>query len=161
MFHSKKLYIGDYVPQFEVRYSELENRLGTQLIVELSNCDPAILNDVELIKEAMEDAATIAGAHIVKSVFHNFNPVGISGVVVIAESHLAIHTWPEYGFASVDVFTCGETVSPHRAMIYLKSALGATELKYAEISRGNLSGNTIVKDTPFTIIRNELSQIIT
>jgi S-adenosylmethionine decarboxylase proenzyme len=89
----------------------------------------------------MEEAAITSGASIVQSVFHLFNPHGISGVVVIAESHLAIHTWPEYGYSAVDIFTCGEEVDPWRACHYLKEKLRAGSTSTVEIFRGAIDSD--------------------
>lgn len=112
--------------------------LGCQLLVEFYDCDPCILNDREMIRGALRQAAVEAGATIVTDVFHEFNPHGISGVVVIAESHLAIHTWPEFDFAAVDLFTCGDDVVPNMAMTYLQKALKADRLSVMELKRGVL-----------------------
>ena len=95
--------------------------LGRQIVVEYYGCNPATLNDVALIKQVMRDAAEASGATIVQEAFHLFNPHGVSGVVVIAESHLTIHTWPEYSYAAVDLFTCGDDVNPDVAFDYLKA----------------------------------------
>jgi S-adenosylmethionine decarboxylase proenzyme len=112
--------------------------LGRQLLVEFYECDPRILNNREKIRDALRQAAVEAGATIVTDVFHEFSPHGISGVVVIAESHLAIHTWPEFDFAAVDLFTCGDDVIPNRAMTYLQKALRADRLSIVELQRGIL-----------------------
>lgn len=112
--------------------------LGRHLVLELYNCDPEVLNDKDRIEEIMTKAAEKAGATIVQKVFHLFNPHGVSGVVVIAESHLAIHTWPEYGYAAVDVFTCGSKVDPWKAYEYIKQELGAQYYSTMEIYRGEL-----------------------
>jgi S-adenosylmethionine decarboxylase len=96
------------------------------------------LNDKEMLRHALKQAAVEAGATIVADVFHEFNPHGISGVVVIAESHLAIHTWPEFGFAAVDLFTCGDDILPDKAMNYLKAQLKASHLSVMELKRGVL-----------------------
>lgn len=112
--------------------------LGRHLVLELYNCDPEVLNDRDRIEEIMTKAAERAGATIVQKVFHLFNPHGVSGVVVIAESHLAIHTWPEYGYAAVDVFTCGSKVDPWKAYEYIKEQLGAQYHSTMEIYRGEL-----------------------
>ena len=112
--------------------------LGQQISVEYYKCDPGILNDVTAIKRAMRDAADLAGATIVQEAFHLFNPHGVSGVIVIAESHLAIHTWPEYGYAAVDLFTCGDDVDPSIAFNHLKAALRAREYTAVEMKRGIL-----------------------
>ncbi len=112
--------------------------LGRQILAEYFNCDNIILNSRDLVKKYMEKAAKECNATIVESVFHLFNPHGISGVVVIAESHLAIHTWPEYGYAAVDIFTCGDTVDPWKAFEFLKKKLKASYSATVEMKRGQL-----------------------
>lgn len=91
------------------------NALGKHLLVELNDCNRELLNDLETIREIMLAAAVGSGATILGESFHKFNPQGVSGVVIIAESHLTIHTWPEYGYAGADIFTCGTTVLPEKA----------------------------------------------
>ncbi len=110
--------------------------LGHQLIAELYGCDAARLADVDAIRTAMLEAAHSAGCTIVTQAFHHFSPYGVSGAVIVAESHLAIHTWPEYGYAAVDVFTCGEAAEPDKALEVLRRALNATTLSATEMRRG-------------------------
>jgi len=86
----------------------------------------------------MVNAALEAGAEVREVVFHKFSPQGVSGVVVISESHLAIHTWPELGYAAVDVFTCGEKVNPWEACNFVAEAFGAGYVKAQEITRGSM-----------------------
>ncbi|MEE8110387.1 MAG: adenosylmethionine decarboxylase [bacterium] len=124
------------------------NALGRHYLAEYFGCDREILNDVARIEEAMTEAADKSGATIVNSVFHLFNPHGVSGVVVIAESHLAIHTWPEHGFAAADFFTCGEKVIPKAALESLKFALKADSYDSREIQRGRI-------DSPNRLLRHE------
>jgi S-adenosylmethionine decarboxylase len=88
----------------------LRARLGTQVVLDLYECETGHLDDIAWVKKTLVEAARAAGATVVETVFHKFAPCGISGVVVIAESHLAIHIWPEHRYAAVDVFTCGENV---------------------------------------------------
>ena len=109
--------------------------LGRHLIVEYTGCDRNILDDARLIEEHMNNAAKAAGATVIQSVFHQFSPQGVSGVVVIAESHISIHTWPEYGYAAVDFFTCGEAVDPRKAQDYMKEKLHA-DVYSNELKRG-------------------------
>jgi S-adenosylmethionine decarboxylase len=108
------------------------------MLLELYDCDPEALNSVDIVKASMVEAAKRAQATIVDVVFHEFNPVGISGVVVIAESHLAIHTWPEHRYAAVDVFSCGEVLQPQLAADYLVEQLGAARASVVELQRGVL-----------------------
>lgn len=108
------------------------------MLLELYDCDPEAINNLEVVKASMVEAAKRAQATIVDVVFHEFNPVGISGVVVIAESHLAIHTWPEHRYAAVDVFSCGEVLQPELAADYLVEQLGAARASVVELQRGVL-----------------------
>jgi len=110
--------------------------LGSQLLAELYNCNPKLINEVGFVQRSMEEAAKWAGATIVDSVFHQYNPQGVSGVVVIKESHLAIHCWPEFKFVSIDLFTCGSSVSAEKALSYLKQQFQAQDLSYTSIGRG-------------------------
>ena len=102
--------------------------LGRHLIVEYAECDRSLLNNKSLIEQYMNEAVRKSGATIVRSVFHRYAPQGVSGVVVIAESHISIHTWPEYGYAAVDFFTCGEAADPYKAFEYMKKMLVYQEI---------------------------------
>ena len=117
---------------------EMSNALGTHILAEYYDCDVEILNNARKIEKYLNDAALEAGATIVSSAFHTFNPHGVSGFVVIAESHLSIHTWPEYGYAAVDIFTCGDTVDPWKAFDLLKETLECAHYSTIEMKRGQL-----------------------
>jgi S-adenosylmethionine decarboxylase len=112
------------------------NALGRHLLVELFDCDPDVIDSLEAVKEALIEAAKRAQATIVDVVFHEFNPFGISGVVVIAESHLSIHTWPEYRYAAVDIFSCGDALQPEVAASYLVEQFAAERTSIVEMQRG-------------------------
>lgn len=112
--------------------------LGNHILVEFMGCIPEVMNDVSVIEEAMVAAADIAGATVINSTFHHFSPYGVSGVVVIQESHLAIHTWPEYGYAAVDLFTCGE-MDAWISFDHLKKVFGAKNYSAIEMKRGALN----------------------
>ncbi len=113
--------------------------LGVHLAVDLYDCPPAFLADRDKVRDAMVQAAVASGATVVTETFHQFNPHGISGVVVIAESHLAIHTWPEHGYAAVDLFTCGDSVKPWLAVEALRHSFGAGHVETVERGRGLLA----------------------
>jgi spermidine synthase len=113
--------------------------LGRHILVEYFNCSSEILNDVILIENAMVKASEAAGATVINSTFHHFSPFGVSGVVVIEESHLAVHTWPEYRYAALDLFTCGENVDPWISYEFLKDAFKAETGSSLEMLRGSLS----------------------
>jgi S-adenosylmethionine decarboxylase len=124
--------------------------LGRHLVVEYSECDKSKLNDLRFLEEAMTEAVRRSGATIVRSVFHEYNPQGVSGVVVIAESHISIHTWPEYGYAAVDFFTCGQSVDPYKAHEHLKEAIGSGKAFVQELRRGIPSEtDEIINHKPF------------
>lgn len=110
--------------------------LGRHVLAEIYGCDFNILNDIAKVEEIMVNAALEAGAEVREFVFHKFSPQGVSGVVVISESHLAIHTWPELGYAAVDVFTCGDRVNPWDACNYLTEKFGAEYVTATEMERG-------------------------
>lgn len=114
------------------------NALGKHLLLELKGCNKEVLNDIGFLKEALITAAGEAGAIVLGESFHQFNPQGVSGVVIIAESHLCIHTWPEYGYAAVDIFTCGNSVQPEKAAEILVGKLSSKSHSTIEIQRGIL-----------------------
>lgn len=99
--------------------SPRHSMVGSQVLLDLYECEVDRLDDLEWVKTTLVNAARAAGATIVETVFHKFAPWGISGVVVIAESHLAIHIWPERRYAAVDVFTCGANVQMDVASAFL------------------------------------------
>ncbi|HJV38608.1 MAG TPA: adenosylmethionine decarboxylase [Geothrix sp.] len=111
--------------------------LGRHLLVEYTGCDAVILADLERITTAMLEAARASGATIVTHSFHHFSPHGVSGAVIIAESHLAIHTWPEHRFAAVDFFSCGP-VDMDRGLAVLHAAFKATGETRMTLERGPL-----------------------
>jgi S-adenosylmethionine decarboxylase proenzyme len=111
--------------------------LGHHLLAEFSGCDASALSDLDRVTSAMLQAAEASGAIIITHSFHHFSPHGVSGAVIIAESHLAIHTWPEHHFAAVDFFSCGG-VDMERGMALLKAAFHAQEEIRLELERGPL-----------------------
>jgi len=110
--------------------------LGRHLLAELSDCRSNILDNSVELEKAMKDAARLSGATVVDTVFHHYNPQGLSGIVIIAESHLSIHTWPEYRYAAVDCFTCGSHVDPARALKHLQEVLGSQSVQVRDLNRG-------------------------
>ena len=110
--------------------------LGTHLLLDLKNCKSELLDDIEFIRQAMTSAADEAGATIVGETFHKFSPLGVTGIIAIAESHLCIHTWPEYGYAAVDIFTCGEEFNPYGAADLLIESLQCEGPVITEVKRG-------------------------
>ena len=114
------------------------NALGRHLLIELQGCNEEVLDDVSFLRDAMLAAAERCGATVVGESFHQFSPQGVSGVVVIAESHLFIHTWPEFGYAAADIFTCGDTLKPEMAAQVRLRELGSKNHSLVEMRRGIL-----------------------
>lgn len=114
------------------------NALGRHLLLELHDCNRETLDDTDQIRDVMLKSAIDCGAVVLGNQFHHFNPQGVSGVVVIAESHISIHTWPEFGYAAVDVFTCGTVVDPEIAANVLTVGLEAKNHSLMEVPRGVL-----------------------
>jgi len=112
--------------------------LGRHVLLELYDCDAEVLKDLETVRDEMVEAARRARATIVTVTFHEFNPFGISGVVVISTSHLSIHTWPEYRYAAVDIFSCGDVVQPQAAIDHLAQVFAAERISVVELQRGLL-----------------------
>jgi S-adenosylmethionine decarboxylase len=109
--------------------------MGRHVISELWGCDFEKLNDMNFIETTFVEAALRSGAEIREVAFHKFAPQGVSGVVIISESHLTIHSFPEHGYASIDVFTCGD-LNPNVAADYIAVALNAESRENIEIPRG-------------------------
>lgn len=109
--------------------------VGRHLIAEFYSCDRDVLNDVQAVRRAMLGAAERSGATVMGDTFHGFEPQGVSGTVVISESHLSIHTWPEYGYASIDIYTCGG-LDPRPGFEWVGAELRAEQTRVQEILRG-------------------------
>ena len=111
-------------------------------MLEYWGCDAEVLNDLVRVETLMKDAAIATGARIVETVFQQFHPQGVSGVVVIEESHLSVHTWPEAGYAAVDLFTCGEC-DPYKAHEVLHAGLRVQRHESLLVRRGLLEEPSI------------------
>ena len=90
------------------------------ILFDLKKCSPELLNDENFIKESLEEASKVAKCEILKVETHKFEPQGVTGYALLAESHISIHTWPEKGIAKCDIFTCGSDSDPLAAIEYLK-----------------------------------------
>ncbi|GEM05017.1 S-adenosylmethionine decarboxylase proenzyme [Halolactibacillus miurensis] len=110
--------------------------MGRHVIAEMWDCNIDILNDMGKIEQIFVDAALKSGAEIREVAFHKFAPQGVSGVVIISESHLTIHSFPEHGYASIDVYTCGDIIDPNVACDYIAESLESKRLERVEVPRG-------------------------
>ena len=112
--------------------------LGRHTLIELHGCNPAALSDAASLRNLMLTAVQKAGGTYVTDVFHHFAPHGVSGVIVIAESHVTIHTWPEHGYAAADVFTCGSSFAHSAFTTLMREGLKAVRVETKTIERGRL-----------------------
>ena len=111
-------------------------QVGEHYLVELNDCEVAIINSEQQLREGLLRAVALSGAKIIKDVFHAFSPHGITGVIVIAESHVSIHTWPEFGYAAVDIFTCNTSMNVDLIIDELKELTRARSVVTQKILRG-------------------------
>jgi S-adenosylmethionine decarboxylase len=109
--------------------------VGKHCILELYDCDSAKLDDESFLRDTITSAAKRAGATLLHLITHRFDPQGVTGLALLAESHISIHTWPESGYAAVDVFTCGDHTMPERACHELLTELGAARHKLTSFRR--------------------------
>jgi len=98
---------------------------GKHCVQELYNANPEKLNDADFVKQALTQASLVASATLLDVTVHSFPVQGVTGFALLAESHISIHSWPESGYAAVDVFTCGETTDPEQACAFLAEAFEA------------------------------------
>lgn len=120
---------------FPYQFDE-ELSLGSHLLVELYGCDGRTLENEATVGKVMHDAATESEATVVTESFHEFQPYGVSGAVIIQESHYTIHTWPEHGYAAVDLFYCGGTVKVHKAVKVMREQFKPKRIKFLVVRRG-------------------------
>lgn len=120
---------------------------GLHMILELLNCDTAILNCQEQLFQILKEAAHLVGCKVISQVFHQFNPQGVTGLLLLSESHISIHTWPERSYASLDFYSCGNK-NPMLTKDFLVNALKATEHKFIMVNRGiNLDLDAMTYDS--------------
>ncbi len=131
--------------------------VGRHIIMDLWECNPELLKRKEDVERIMVEAAQRADADIREVVFHQFEPDGVSGIVVISESHLSIHTFPEHGYASVDVYTCGD-MNPHVSMEYLESHFESASNETIEVVRGQRPLKVEKESNTTSVIENEYKE---
>ena len=124
--------------------------VGKHCILELYNCDSAKLDDEAFLRDAITTAAKRAGATLLNLITHRFDPQGVTGLALLAESHISIHTWPESGYAAVDVFTCGDHTMPERACIVLSE----------EHDAGNYKLKSFRRETPSSVAGAEREPLL-
>jgi S-adenosylmethionine decarboxylase len=111
------------------------NTLGRHLLAEFYACDRDVIDDIDRVAQLMREAAERVGATVVAEAFHRYEPQGVSGTLLIAESHLSVHTWPEVGYVAVDIFTCGG-LDPRPGFRGLSEGFRAGQQRMHEVIRG-------------------------
>ncbi len=119
----------------ETFHTVSSENIGRHCILELYQCDQTKLNDEAFIRTTITSSAKIAGATLLNLVTHSFKPQGVTGLALLAESHISIHTWPENGYAAVDVFTCGDQTMPEKACKIMKELLLAKNFSLTSFRR--------------------------
>lgn len=108
---------------------------GRHLILDLYDCNKELLDDYERLQELMQVALQMSNATILRIIGEKFKPQGVTLLALLAESHCSIHTWPELGYAAVDLYTCGDTTNSHKAAEFLKYKLSAKTSDEKELVR--------------------------
>lgn len=119
---------GTMIPEYSIVH------LGNHIIAEFLGCEN--MEDYEHLEAALCEAAHAAKATVIKAMTHQFSPIGMTGIVLLSESHISIHTWPEYGYVAVDIYTCGEHVDVHAAIESLKNFFKPKKVRQIKIERG-------------------------
>jgi len=114
----------------------LNKEFGSHFIIELVNCSPDRLKRVKDVKQIMRQVIQKSKTALVEASYHQFQPEGVTGMILIRESHIAIHTWPEESYAAADIFTCGQEMDPYIAIEVMKDMFEAMEVRYQTIKRG-------------------------
>ena len=105
------------------------------LLLELYRCDCEKLNDESFLRCTLNKAAKLANATVLNLISNKFEPLGVTAIALLAESHISIHTWPESNYSAVDIFTCGQNMMPELASQYLIESLMAEEHSLRVIKR--------------------------
>ncbi len=116
----------------------MANHLGTHLLVDFAECNVELLDDEVYLRSSCTTAAEEMGASVVAVHSHRFEPYGVSVMIILAESHLSLHSWPEYGMASADIYVCGDTADPQKGKLLLGESLKAKKVTELEVARGQL-----------------------
>lgn len=120
---------------------------GTHLLIEYLGCEPAVLDHPASLEAALRQAAEAIGARVISAAFHQFSPHGVTGMLLLEESHLSLHTWPEHGYAAVDLYTCGAP-DAQPAVPALRAALGARRADVLRVERGELDAARALRVAP-------------
>ena len=142
--------VSDGAPKSLSSDTSATDMVGKHCILELYDCDPSKLDDETFLRQTITTAAQRAGATLLNLITHRFEPQGVTGLALLAESHISIHTWPENGYAAVDVFTCGDHTMPEKAC----------EVMCEELSAGRHALRSFLRETPAALGTTERTPVI-
>ncbi len=114
----------------------IQNASGVHCILEVRGCPESVLDSEICVRETIAEASRRSMSTMLNLTSHKFEPVGVTAVALLAESHISIHTWPELGYAAVDIFTCGETARPREACEFIVEKLQAGDHSLMVLPRG-------------------------
>lgn len=120
-------------------HAEDTKHIGRHLVSDMWNCQK-LVDDVERLEKIMLNACHVANATILGVSSHKFEPQGVTVMVLLAESHISLHSWPEYDYVAIDVFTCGQNMDPQGAIDYLEDRLQPSKIETRKIIRGENYG---------------------
>lgn len=115
--------------------------LGTHILADFKKCKSKSFDDIKFLEMSMVEAAEKSGAHIIGKIKHKFQPYGATIIIGISESHLSIHTWPEYKRALADFFTCGDSIDTYEMFELIKNRLESEDVDFQIIQRGEYMKN--------------------
>jgi len=118
------------------KYQNSHETDGHHFILELSECQSDLLADLNYVEKILKEAVLKAKATIINACFYRFSPTGVSGIILLSESHCSIHTWPEEAYAAVDIYTCGKETFPEKACNYISQALDSKSTFTSFLERG-------------------------
>lgn len=110
--------------------------IGIHLVGDLKGVSPEKISSTDAMRDIMESAVRYGKLTKIRSYYHQFSPDGVSGIILLAESHLSFHTWPEYGLVALDIFTCGPSENAESALEYIIGKLSPESIEYKRIERG-------------------------
>ena len=128
--------VASYIMESTLIWGTHLGTLGKHLLLDLKNCSSELLDDMDFIKGVLHSVASEAGTPVIGESFHSFLPQGLSGVVLITGAHLCVHTWPEYGYAAIDIFTYGDPFHPEEVARLIVEKLQSKSPAIVELKRG-------------------------
>jgi S-adenosylmethionine decarboxylase len=133
-------------------WRNLKMTVGIHIIADLYGVDEELISTSEKVLSVIEESVRISGLTKISSDYFQFQPRGVSGIVLLAESHLSFHTWPEHNLVTLDIYTCGDPHHADLAFNYIVTKLSPTSIDYKKLTRGNQIAEDVKIATPEHVI---------